>query len=58
MQIEIEVEAIKARKGRVKLKSLRNNDLSNLKEERNELNAQWEMKNSLITFRMQLDVKT
>ncbi|WP_460219169.1 ATP-dependent chaperone ClpB [Psychroserpens sp. MEBiC05023] len=40
MQLEIEIEAIKREKDEVKLKSLRN-DLANLKEERNEINAKW-----------------
>ncbi|BAO56397.1 ATP-dependent chaperone ClpB [Nonlabens marinus] len=47
MQIEIEIEAIKREKDEVKLKSLRN-DLANLKEERNDLNAQWENEKELV----------
>jgi len=47
MQIEIEIEAIKREKDEVKLKSLRS-DLANLKEERNELNAQWENEKELV----------
>lgn len=41
MQLEIEIEAIKREDDRAKLKSL-NHDLANLKEERNEVFAQWE----------------
>jgi ATP-dependent Clp protease ATP-binding subunit ClpB len=40
MQLEIEIEAIKREKDESKLKNLRN-DLANLKEERNEINAKW-----------------
>jgi ATP-dependent Clp protease ATP-binding subunit ClpB len=47
MQIEIEIEAIKREKDEVKLKTLRS-DLANLKEERNELNAQWENEKELV----------
>lgn len=47
MQIEIEIEAIKREKDEVKLKTLRN-DLANLKEDRNELNAQWENEKELV----------
>ncbi|MEL6918210.1 MAG: AAA family ATPase, partial [Bacteroidota bacterium] len=41
MQLEIEIEAIKREKDTTKLKVL-NVDLANLKEERNEIFAQWE----------------
>jgi len=41
MQLEIEIEAIKREDDKAKLKSL-NLDLANLKEERNEIFAQWE----------------
>ncbi|WP_194852591.1 ATP-dependent chaperone ClpB [Nonlabens antarcticus] len=47
MQIEIEIEAIKREKDEVKLKTLRS-DLANLKEERNELNAQWVNEKELV----------
>jgi ATP-dependent Clp protease ATP-binding subunit ClpB len=47
MQIEIEIEAIKREKDETKLKSL-NSDLANLKEQRNELNAQWENEKELV----------
>ncbi len=47
MQLEIEIEAIKREKDEVKLKSLRS-DLANLKEERNELNAQWKAEKSIV----------
>ena len=40
MQLEIEIEAIKREKDESKLKTLRA-DLANLKEERNEVHAQW-----------------
>lgn len=41
MQLEIEIEAIKREDDKAKLKSL-NHDLANIKEERNEIFAQWE----------------
>ncbi len=41
MQLEIEIEAIKREKDEKKLTSLRE-DLANLKEERNDLSAQWQ----------------
>ncbi len=47
MQIEIEIEAIKREKDEVKLKTLRS-ELANLKEERNELNAQWENEKEVV----------
>ena len=43
MQLEIEHEAIKREKDESKLKGLKA-DLANLKEERNELNAKWKIK--------------
>ncbi|MDT0650141.1 ATP-dependent chaperone ClpB [Autumnicola edwardsiae] len=47
MQLEIEIEAIKREKDESKLKILRA-DLANLKEERNELNAQWKNEKELV----------
>lgn len=47
MQLEIEIEAIKREKDEVKLKSLRA-DLANLKEERNEVNAQWQSEKEIV----------
>ncbi|MDT0643893.1 ATP-dependent chaperone ClpB [Zunongwangia sp. F363] len=47
MQLEIEIEAIKREKDETKLKTLRS-DLANLKEERNELNAQWKNEKELV----------
>lgn len=47
MQLEIEIEAIKREKDEVKLKSLRS-DLANLKEERNELHAQWKNEKDVV----------
>ncbi len=47
MQIEIEIEAIKREKDEIKLKTLRS-ELANLKEERNELNAQWENEKEVV----------
>lgn len=47
MQLEIEIEAIKREKDETKLKSLRA-DLANLKEERNELNAQWKSEKEVV----------
>ncbi|TVZ51494.1 ATP-dependent chaperone ClpB [Dokdonia sp. Hel_I_53] len=47
MQLEIEIEAIKREKDEVKLKSLRA-DLANLKEERNELSAQWQSEKDIV----------
>ena len=41
MQLEIEIEAIKRENDKAKLKAL-NADLANIKEERNEIFAQWE----------------
>ncbi|NKI32537.1 ATP-dependent chaperone ClpB [Croceivirga thetidis] len=47
MQLEIEIEAIKREKDDEKLKSL-NLELANLKEERNEIFAQWESEKSVV----------
>jgi ATP-dependent Clp protease ATP-binding subunit ClpB len=47
MQLEIEIEAIKRENDKAKLKSL-NADLANLKEERNEIFAQWESEKSVV----------
>ncbi|WP_425237368.1 ATP-dependent chaperone ClpB [Ulvibacterium sp.] len=47
MQLEIEIEAIKRENDKAKLKSL-NIDLANLKEERNEIFAQWESEKSVV----------
>ncbi|MDX1471235.1 MAG: ATP-dependent Clp protease ATP-binding subunit, partial [Flavobacteriaceae bacterium] len=47
MQLEIEIEAIKREKDEAKLKSLRS-ELANLKEERNEINAQWQSEKELV----------
>ncbi len=47
MQLEIEIEAIKREDDKNKLKSL-NIDLANLKEERNEIFAQWESEKSVV----------
>ncbi|AEE20589.1 ATP-dependent chaperone ClpB [Dokdonia sp. 4H-3-7-5] len=47
MQLEIEIEAIKREKDEDKLKSLRA-DLANLKEERNDLNAQWQSEKDIV----------
>jgi len=47
MQLEIEIEAIKREKDEVKLKTLRS-DLANLKEERNELHAQWKNEKDVV----------
>jgi ATP-dependent Clp protease ATP-binding subunit ClpB len=47
MQLEIEIEAIKREDDKAKLKSL-NADLANIKEERNELFAQWESEKSVV----------
>ncbi|MEN8817512.1 MAG: ATP-dependent chaperone ClpB [Nonlabens sp.] len=47
MQLEIEHEAIKRENDQNKLKSLRS-ELANLKESRNELNAQWENEKSVV----------
>ena len=49
MQLEIEIEAIKRENDKVKLKSL-NADLANLKEERNEIFAQWKARRPLSTI--------
>ena len=47
MQLEIEIEAIKREKDESKLKSLRN-DLANLKEQRNALNAKWKSEKEVV----------
>lgn len=47
MQLEIEIEAIKRENDQQKLKAL-NADLANLKEERNEIFAQWESEKSVV----------
>jgi len=47
MQLEIEIEAIKRESDEAKLKTL-NLDLANLKEERNEIFAQWEGEKSVV----------
>ncbi|WP_299536469.1 ATP-dependent chaperone ClpB [Ulvibacterium sp.] len=47
MQLEIEIEAIKRENDKAKLKLL-NIDLANLKEERNEIFAQWESEKSVV----------
>lgn len=47
MQLEIEIEAIKREDDKARLKIL-NSDLANLKEERNELFAQWESEKSVV----------
>lgn len=46
-QLEIEIEAIKREKDETKLKSL-GAELANLKEERNELNAQWQNEKEVV----------
>jgi len=47
MQLEIEIEAIKREKDETKLKSLRS-DLANLKEDRNEIYAQWKSEKDVV----------
>ncbi|MEN8798064.1 MAG: ATP-dependent chaperone ClpB [Flavobacteriaceae bacterium] len=47
MQLEIEIEAIKREDDKNKLKAL-NIDLANLKEERNEIFAQWESEKTVV----------
>ncbi|MEM8506784.1 MAG: ATP-dependent chaperone ClpB [Bacteroidota bacterium] len=47
MQLEIEIEAIKRENDAVKLKTL-NLELANIKEERNEIFAQWESEKSVV----------
>ena len=47
MQLEIEIEAIKREDDQAKLKAL-NADLANLKEERNEIFAQWESEKQVV----------
>lgn len=47
MQLEIEIEAIKREKDAIKLKSL-HAELSELKEERNEISAKWQSEKALV----------
>ncbi|MDQ7916382.1 ATP-dependent chaperone ClpB [Mesonia sp. MT50] len=47
MQLEIEIEAIKREKDESKLKSLKA-DLANIKEDRSELNAQWQNEKGVV----------
>ncbi|MEM9648898.1 MAG: AAA family ATPase, partial [Bacteroidota bacterium] len=47
MQLEIEIEAIKRENDKAKLQTL-NLDLANLKEERNQIFAQWESEKSVV----------
>ncbi|WP_273567157.1 ATP-dependent chaperone ClpB [Maribacter halichondriae] len=47
MQLEIEIEAIKREDDKARLKSL-NADLANIKEERNEIFAQWESEKTVV----------
>ena len=47
MQLEIEIEAIKRENDKAKVKSL-NADLANVKEERNEIFAQWESEKTVV----------
>ena len=47
MQLEIEIEAIKREKDETKLKSLRE-DLANIKETRNALNAKWKSEKEVV----------
>ncbi|WP_055443499.1 ATP-dependent chaperone ClpB [Lacinutrix himadriensis] len=47
MQLEIEIEAIKREKDETKLKALRA-DLANLKEDRNEIYAQWKSEKDVV----------
>lgn len=47
MQLEIEIEAIKRENDEAKIKNLRS-ELANLKESRNELNAQWENEKGVV----------
>ncbi|MCK0156594.1 ATP-dependent chaperone ClpB [Cellulophaga sp. F20128] len=53
MQLEIEIEAIKRENDKDKLKIL-NIDLANIKEERNEIFAQWESEKSVVDNIQQL----
>ncbi|MCD8438909.1 ATP-dependent chaperone ClpB [Tenacibaculum finnmarkense] len=53
MQIEIEIEAIKRENDVVKLKSL-NEDVANLKEERNEISAKWLSEKAVVDAVQQL----
>ena len=47
MQLEIEIEAIKREDDKAKLQTL-NLELANLKEERNQIFAQWESEKSVV----------
>ncbi|MBE7646293.1 ATP-dependent chaperone ClpB [Tenacibaculum finnmarkense genomovar ulcerans] len=53
MQLEIEIEAIKRENDVVKLKSL-NEDVANLKEERNEISAKWLSEKAVVDTVQQL----
>ncbi|MCD8410586.1 ATP-dependent chaperone ClpB [Tenacibaculum finnmarkense] len=53
MQLEIEIEAIKRENDVVKLKSL-NEDVANLKEERNEISAKWQSEKAVVDAVQQL----
>ncbi|CAL2080965.1 Chaperone protein ClpB [Tenacibaculum dicentrarchi] len=53
MQLEIEIEAIKRENDVVKLKFL-NEDVANLKEERNEINAKWQSEKAVVDTVQQL----
>ncbi|MCG8749623.1 ATP-dependent chaperone ClpB [Tenacibaculum finnmarkense] len=53
MQLEIEIEAIKRENDVVKLKSL-NEDVANLKEERNEISAKWLSEKAVVDAVQQL----
>lgn len=55
MQIEIEIEAIKRENDVVKLKSL-NEDVANLKEERNEISAKWLSEKAVVDTVQQLKI--
>ncbi|MCG8893281.1 ATP-dependent chaperone ClpB [Tenacibaculum finnmarkense] len=55
MQIEIEIEAIKRENDVVKLKSL-NEDVANLKEERNEISAKWLSEKAVVDAVQQLKI--
>ncbi|WCC43409.1 ATP-dependent chaperone ClpB [Tenacibaculum finnmarkense] len=53
MQLEIEIEAIKRENDVIKLKSL-NEDVANLKEERNEISAKWQSEKAVVDAVQQL----
>ncbi|WBX74640.1 ATP-dependent chaperone ClpB [Tenacibaculum pacificus] len=53
MQLEIEIEAIKRENDTIKLKSL-NEDVANLKEERNEISAKWLSEKAVVDAVQQL----